>query len=58
MFRLNRYGKVAVVTLVMVLLGSVSAFAEYNQEHVVRVMRDNVALMGEIREAAAAEDWI
>ena len=30
---------------------------EYDQEHVVGVMRNNMVLMGEIGEAAAEEDW-
>ena len=30
---------------------------EYDQEHVVEVMRNNMVLMGEIGEAAAEENW-
>jgi hypothetical protein len=48
----------AVIIMVVFLVGaSAIAFAEYDQEHVVQVMRNNGALVGAIRGAAEAEDW-
>ena len=58
MFRSHKFVKVAVVTLAIIFIVSVSAFAEYNRDHVVTVMRNNMSLMREIGQAAAAEDWI
>ena len=50
--------KAAVIVLVLLTIGVAGAFAEYNRDHVVRVMRENVSLMGEINQAATEEDWV
>ena len=58
MFRSKMKIRVALIMLVLVLLGSVSAFAEYDQAKVVAVMRGNLGYIGEISSAAAAEEWV
>jgi hypothetical protein len=48
----------AVIIVVVLLVGAASlSFAEYDGDHVVRVMRNNVVLMGAIGDAAEAENW-
>ena len=47
-----------IITFVLLIGFAGMAFAEeYDQEHVVEVRRNNMMLMGEIGEAAAAEEW-
>jgi len=58
MFKSVSIRKVLVLALFITVFASASLFAEYDQDHVVRVMRDNVGLMGEINGAAQAEDWV
>ena len=58
MTNLRRKIKVTAVVLVLLAFVSISAFAEYNRDHVVGVMRGNLALIGEIGAAADAKDWV
>ena len=58
MFKSVSIRKVLVLALFITLVSSASLFAEYNQDHVVQVMGNNVALMGEINGAVKAEDWV
>lgn len=58
MNKMSRKSKVTAVVLILLALVSISAFAEYNRDHVVAVMRSNVALIGEIGAAADAKDWV
>ena len=53
-----RKARVAVLITALMSMVSVLAFAEVDRDVVVAVMRGNVTLMGEIGEAAAAEDWV
>lgn len=58
MLRTGRSLKVVAIALAAIVVVSVSAFADYDQQKVVGVMRNNIALMGEISAAATAEDWV
>ena len=58
MLKNRKEAKVALIALAAVLVVSASAYAEYDQQHVVGVMRNNITLMGEINAAATAEDWV
>lgn len=58
MYNLISKNKAAFLVLIIATIVSVSAFADYDRDKVVAVMRDNVALMGEINSAAEAEDWV
>jgi hypothetical protein len=58
MFSRNKNAKVTVIIVALMSMILVSGFAEYDKDHVVKVMRDNVSLMGEIGAAAGAEDWV
>jgi len=58
MIQLTKRSLRAIVIVVVLFVGGATlSFAEYDQDHVVRVMRNNVALMGAIGGAAEAEDW-
>ena len=46
------------IAITVLLLVSVQSFAEYDKGLVVKTMRDNLKLMGEIKKAAAAEKFL
>ncbi len=58
MFNMDKKAKVVVIALALMSVVFGVAFAEYNRDQVVSVMRGNVSLVGQIGEAAAAEDWV
>ena len=53
----SRSTKVLAMASILLIVSGTLAFAEYDQEKVVGVMRNNIDLMGGIGEAAAAEEW-
>ena len=57
MIMTKRIARVVMVAGILLMAASAFAFAEYDRDRVVQVMRENVGLMGEISEAAEAEDW-
>ena len=54
---ISRVSLMSIIAAVMLMLTSLSAFAEYDQAKVVAVMRANVTLMGEVAKAASENDW-
>ena len=48
---------ILVLLVTALLLTSIQGFAEYNKQNVVKVMRGNMKLMGQIKKAAKASDF-
>ena len=46
------------IAVAALLLVSVHSFAEYNKAVVVKTMRDNVKLMGQLKKAAGGENFL
>ena len=54
---MNRNNRIGLFILILVLV-SLPAFAEYDGAHVRRVMQENVQLMGKIGRAVEAQDFM
>ena len=52
-----RKKNVLVFAVILFFITSMAAFAEYDQNKVKSVMRDNIQLMGKIGKAAKSEDF-
>ena len=53
----GRFGRVAIIAVLLMVGIATLSFAEYNQDHVKRVMRNNGAQMGSISKAMEESDW-
>lgn len=53
----KKIARTAIISLLLVIGISFFVFAEYDRDRVVQVMRNNVALMGAIGDAAKSENW-
>ena len=51
------YRRAIVVALVLSMFAAFGAFAEYDRDKVVPVMRNNMAMFGQIRQAAGKGDF-